>query len=196
MMKKLVGRGPAAIVLEPEARLPELGGFEVSTHGEDCSDCAADAQVGWTATRRAGMFVESLRLEGRLTHAEARAIEPDVEVEWVVTASCRPDKTTFSGPTAAGTALISAAVAFYVTYASLESLPRKPSVHFSLATVMLVAIFGVTIVVLYKIVTAVSAMLVARWTKRPTRSMRTRVEKLAAFAAAIPELGLEAPSSR
>ena len=178
-MKKLVGRGPLSIVQEPKAHVPDLAGFEIAMH-----------ETGWTATRRAGMIVETLSLDASNAGAAAESADPEAEVEWTVAVRCVPDRTWFGGPTAVGSTLVSAAVAFWITYESLEWLPRKPSLHFALATVLLVVTFGVMLVVLYGAVAFVSKRLVARIEQRPSRAVLSRVDRLAAFAIGIPQLGL------
>ncbi len=188
-MKKLAGRGPLSIVLEPK-KLSRLAGAEIERHGERCTDCDDDAPIGWTARRHVGMFVESLQLETSVTHAAARSMDPDAEVEWTVTTRCVPDRAWFGGPTAAGSTLVSGAFAFWVTYQCIEWLPRKPSVHFSLASVILFVTFGITLVLLYAALSRVSKKLIAKLEREPTDSMRARVDRLTAMAIAIPELGL------
>ena len=189
-MKKLSGRGPLWIVLEPKRRVRELARFDVEVHGERCADCDDGASIGWTATRHAGMFVESLRLEASISHREARAADPDSEIEWTLTASCVPDHAWFGGPTAAGSTVVAGAVAFWVTYESIAWLPRKPSLHFALASVILFVTFGVLLVALYALSIRGSKKLVARLKRHPNASMLARIERLAAMAAAVPELGV------
>ena len=178
-MKTLVGRGPLSIVHEPKAHVPDLAGFEIAAH-----------EAGWTATRRAGMIVESLSLDASISEPASEPTDAEAEVEWTVTVKCVPDRTWFGGPTAAGSTLVSGAVAFWVTYESRGWLPRKPSLHFSLATVLLVVTFGVMLAVLYGVVAFVSRRLVGRMEQRPSRAVLSRVDRLAAFAVGIPQLGL------
>ena len=179
-MKKLVGRGPLFVVTAPKAHLPELVGFEIDEYTN-----------GWKATRRVGMLVESIFLRTSAPESELESMAPDAEVEWNVTIRCFPDRTWFGGPTAAGSTLVSGAVAFWVTYSSLEWLPRKPSVHFASATLLVVVTFGVMLAVLYGVVAVVSKQLVARMEQRPSRAILARVDRLASLVTGIPLLGLE-----
>ncbi len=186
-MKMLVGRGPVSIVTHPKRHLRELAGFEIDEH-----------TTGWTATRRAGMLVDTLSLEATVSESEIESLEPDAEVGWKVTVRSGPDRTWYGGPTAVGSTLVSGAVAFWITYDALDWLPRKPSVHFASATLLLVVTFGVMLTVLYMTAAAISKRLVARMEQRPTRAMLERLERLVAFAEGIPRLGLtpvEEPSS-
>jgi len=180
-MKQLVGRGPLFVVTTPKAHLSELASFEIDEY-----------VTGWKATRRVGTLVESISLRAAVPESESEleSMAPDSEVEWTVTIRCFPDRTWFGGPTAAGSTLVSAAVAFWVTYSSLESLPRKPSLHFASATLLLVATFGAMLALLYGAISAISKRLVARMEQRPTRAILARVDRLTSLASGIPQLGL------
>lgn len=182
-MKTLSGRGPRSIATAPNARWPMLSGFELEAHA-----------TGWTATRHAGRLVESVALEATRSRAELDATPPDGEVEWTVTVRCSPDPTWLSGATAAGSALVSAAAAFWLTFQALDWLPRKASAYFALATLLVVVTFGVVFASLYRATAALARRLVARMERRPTRAVLVRVERLATLASEVPALGISRAS--